>query len=438
MGRDRYVVLGVARVRASWFRDVARWSTSAMVPVEFVKAMSVEEVRVRLRSGRGYSALLADDGLPGVDRDLVDLAREVGAAVLLVEGGRSGRALADLGASAVLAGSFAPDDLLQALAQVATPISTATDPATNQRDDAAGGYRAHLVAVTGAGGTGTSTVAAALSQGLASDARYHQQVCLADLALRGDQALLHGSPDVVPGVIELVEAHRGGLPSLEDVRGLTWEVASRGYHLLLGLRRQRDWTAVRPRAFAASLDSLRRGFRLVLADVDDDLEGEAATGSLDIEERNAMARTTVTAADLVVVVGAPGLTGMHGLVRTTTALLQHGVPGLRLLPVVNRAPRGPRARAELTAAFAALVGGAGLATDVANPLFLSERRGLDAVHRDRVRFPETWAAGLAGSVSQLLEASGARSGEDGVAVEEPVAVRPGELGSWVDLGDENG
>ena len=57
MASDRFVVLGVAQVRSPWFREVARWATSAMLPIEFVKAMSVEEVRVRLRSGRGYSAL---------------------------------------------------------------------------------------------------------------------------------------------------------------------------------------------------------------------------------------------------------------------------------------------------------------------------------------------------------------------------------------------
>ena len=36
MSTDRYVVLGVAQVRSPWFREVARWSTSAMLPIEFV------------------------------------------------------------------------------------------------------------------------------------------------------------------------------------------------------------------------------------------------------------------------------------------------------------------------------------------------------------------------------------------------------------------
>lgn len=434
MAGDRYVVLGVARVRAPWFRDVARWSTGAVVAVEFVKAMSVEEVRVRLRSGRGYSALIADDGLPGLDRDLVDLAREVGASVIVVDGGRGSRSLAELGVSAVLPPSFSPEDLLQTLGQVATPISRATGapgPVTGRP----GGYRGRLLAVSGAGGTGTSTVAAALAQGLASDPRATDLVCLADLALPGEQAMLHGCPDVVPGVIELVEAHRGGQPSIEEVRRVTWRVSERGYHLLLGLRRHRDWTAVRPRAFGAALDGLRRGFRLVVADLDDDLEGEATSGSIDVEERNTMARTTTRAADLVVVTGLPGLKGLHGLVRSTLALLQHGIDAGRILPVVNRAPRGPRARAEVTSAFGQLVGEHGPA--LPSPIFLAERRGLEGILRDGARLPDAWAASVVSSASTLLETAAASDEGDGDMDDALVPVRPGELGAW-SLDDETG
>ena len=77
------------------------------------------------------------------------------------------------------------------------------------------------------GGTGRSTVATALAQGLAGDPRNLDLVCLADLALHADQAMLHGATDVVPGVVELVEAHRTGAPSIDDVRGLTWHVTDR-------------------------------------------------------------------------------------------------------------------------------------------------------------------------------------------------------------------
>src|SRR5688572_23476063 len=169
MARDRYVLLGVAQVRSTWFREVARWATSAVLPAEFVKAMSVEEVRVRLRSGRAYSALLADDSLPGVDRDLVELAREAGCAVIVVDDGRANRPWGELGASGRLPEAFGREHLLQVLAQTATPIARTPDATASSAPTQAPGYRGYLVAVTGAAGTGRSTVAAALAQGLAGD-----------------------------------------------------------------------------------------------------------------------------------------------------------------------------------------------------------------------------------------------------------------------------
>ncbi len=428
MAPDRFVVLGVAQVRSAWFRDLSRWATSATVPVEFVKAMSTEEVRVRLRSGRGYSALLVDDALPGLDRDLVEAAGEAGCAVVVVDSGRTRRAWGDLGASAVLPAVFGRDELMQVLTQVATPIAR-RDPAAMRRDGPPDeGYRGRLLAVTGAGGTGASTVAAGLAQGLAADARYRGTVCLADLALHADQAMLHGAGDVVPGVVDLVEAHRTGSPSIDEVRKLTWPVRPRGYNLLLGLRRHRDWTTVRPRAFAAALDSLRRSFRGVVADVDPDVEGEQATGSVDVEERNTMARIALRQADLVVLVGLPGMKGLHSLVRGAHDLLELGVTGPRLLPVVNRAPKSPRARAEITAAFGPLLDGPGSGT-VPSPTMVAERRHLDDVQRDGARLPDAWLAPLVSSVLALLDV-----GADAHPAAEPgpQRVAPGSLGTWAD------
>src|SRR3546814_19091612 len=91
MATDRFVLLGLAQVRSSWFRDMSRWATTAVVPVEFVKAMSVEELRARLRSGRSFSALIVDEGVVGLDRDLVEPALETGCAVIVVVGDRPRR-----------------------------------------------------------------------------------------------------------------------------------------------------------------------------------------------------------------------------------------------------------------------------------------------------------------------------------------------------------
>jgi hypothetical protein len=177
MAAERFVLLGLAQVRSAWFREVSRWATSASLPIEFVKTMSLEEVRVRLRSGRGYSALLIDDSIPGFDRDLVDLALEVGCAVVVVDTGRGPTSWSELGASAILPADFARGDLLQVLSQVATPVarhSEVTAPEVAVMHPRAG-YRGRLVAVTGAGGAGRSTVAMALAQGLAADPRHAER-----------------------------------------------------------------------------------------------------------------------------------------------------------------------------------------------------------------------------------------------------------------------
>lgn len=430
MTAERFVLLGLAPARSTWFRDVSRWSTSAVLPVEFLKTMSIEELRVRLRSGRGFSALLIDGSVHGLDRDLMELAREVGCAVVVVDGGRGPASWPELGASAVLPADFTRDDLLQVLGQYATPIARRHEAVTTHGSDReAAGYRGQLVAVTGPGGSGRSTVAMAIAQGLAADPRHAELVCLADLALHADQAMLHDARDVVPGIVELVEAHRGGSPTIDAIRSLTWTVERRGYRLLLGLRRHRDWTAVRPRAFDTALDGLRRSFRIVVADIDDDLEGEQTTGSMDVEERNLMARTVSAAADLVVVVGLPGLHGVHAMLRVTRSLLDHGVGGGRILPVVNRAPRGPRARAELTRAFGELLGAGGGTDTVPSPVYLTERRHLDELLRDGGRLPDAWLAPACGPVRGLLDR---QLDPPDNRREEPVAVVPGSLGTWTE------
>jgi hypothetical protein len=433
MSTGRFVVLGLAQVRSAWFAEVGRWATSAVLPLEFVKAMSAEEVRVRLRSGRGHSALLVDDTLTGLDRDLVEVAREAGCAVVVVDSGRGAARAAQVGAAAVLPSTFERDDLLGVLGQVAAPIERLGPVApADASPDERSGYRGRLVAVTGPGGTGASTVAMGIAQGLAGDARYRDVTCLADVALHAQQALLHGSADVVPGLQELAEAHRSGPLSTEAIRTLTWRLPDRGYHLLLGLRRHRDWTAVRPRAYAASLDGLRRAFRLVVADVDPDLEGDDATGSVDVEERNAIARTTCAAADLVVVVGRPGVAGLHGLLRVVTDLLHHGVAGEAILPVCNRAPRSPAARAEVTTAFGDLLLRSGSGATVPAPLHLGERRRLDAAVRDGVGLPGPWVQPLASAVAAVLERRPDSAPKP--EADDLVPVRPGSLGSWTDQG----
>jgi hypothetical protein len=424
MRGERFVVLGLAHGQSGWFRDVARWSNSAAIPVEFLQCMAVEELRARLGSGRAFSAVLVDGGLPGVDRDLLDAARHVGCAVIVVGGRRSEHDWLVLGANATLPAEFDRTMLVDRLENIASRVGRGDEIALLPSWSPAGS-RAPLIAVCGAPGTGASTVAMALTQGLAADIGNRALVLLADLRLDADLAALHDARDVVPGVVDLVEAHRGGVLSAAEIRSLTFRVPSRGYHLLLGLRRHRDWTVLRPRAFEAALDGLRRAYATVVADVDRDLEGEAESGSVDIEERNLMARTVTRTADSVVAVGGAGMTGILGLVRLRIALLEHGVDPARLVTVVNRAPRNPRARAEVTKTLATLSKRSPATGSLASPVFIPERRQLERVVRDVVALPASVVSPVKGAVVGVL----ARSGPAPSAADEPVPVTPGSLGT---------
>lgn len=437
MGADRYVVLGLARARASWFGEVARWATSASLPIDFVKVVSAEEARARLRSGRPFSALLVDGALPALDRDLVELAGQHECAVIVVDDGRRSPPWRELGVAAVLPADVDRQVLLDALTAVARPIARHDDVLADLRpvDKPSGAWRGRSVAVTGAGGVGRSTLAMALASGLAADPRDRGTVVLADLALNAQQALLHDAGDVVPGVIELAEGHRGTALDAAEVRRLCFSVPARGYDLLLGLRRHRDWTALRPRSVAVALDGLRRAYRVVVSDLDPDVEGEAECGSIDVEDRNVLARTALRDAEVVVVVGQPGLAGIHAQVRVVHDLVAFGIAGARIVPVVNRAPRGPRPRAEIVTALARLVGAACPGVTLASsPVFVAERRQLDVALRDGAPLPPPVVRPLTGAVRALLD----RTPElpPPPPAPQPVAVAPGSLGNWSSDDDE--
>jgi hypothetical protein len=438
MAGDRYVVLGLARPRAPWFRSVGQWATSSAIPAEFLKCVSVEELRARLGSARTFSAALLDGAVAGVDRDLLVAARDAGCAVLVVDDGRGRLDWAALGAAAVLPAELTREALLDALATHAELVGRG---AVSPLGDVGGldvpSWRGLVAAVCGPGGTGASTVAAALAQGLGQDARTPGGVVLADLALHAEQAMLHDVRDVVPGVQELVEVHRSRRPGAEEVRALTFDVVERHYHLLLGLRRARYWSTLRRSSFEAALTSLRAAFGVVVCDVTADFEGEDDAGSADVEERNLLARTSVRAADVVLVVGRPGVKGLHSLVRVLADVAAAGVPAERLVPVVNAAARPPRARAEVAAALADLAGPALGGGRTVSPLFLPPRRVEEAL-RDAVPLPAPLPSLLAGAFHAVVDRVGITEPIGTPATPTFTRVTPGSIGSWPDDDDTLG
>lgn len=434
---ERYVLLGVAPVRTAWFGQVAAWASSATLPAEFVRCVSIEEVAARLEGTRTFSALLVDGSLAGLDRDLIDRAATAGCPVLVVDGPEPRRDWVALGASAVLAVDLARDELLEVLESEAVQVPMATfrvaDPP--QRPD---GPLGCLLAVTGPGGTGASVLAIALAQALASDPvplpsedgkeGRGPSVLLADLCRVADQAMYHDAHSLVPGVQEVVEAHRTGRPSSIELLDQTFDVPARGYRLLLGLRRPRHWVSLRRKAVDAALDSLQWLADVVVADVESDVEGEAETGSHEVEERNVLARSTLARADLALVVGDPSLKGTTALVRTVAELVAFGVEPERILPVANRSPRAPRRRAEVTAAVAELVASAaGIRAGRVAPVVHVPDRDPEPALRDGVAVPGAVPRTLARVVATFLAATDPPSVPAG---HQPVPIAPGSLATF--------
>ena len=416
---DRFVVAGLARARTDWFRRVGRWSTEASIPVEFVRCVSVAELRSRLASGRPFSAVLVGSDSPGLDRDLLALAREVNAAPLVVADDPP-RDWLQLGAAVVLPSDLDRLLLVDALTSVATPVRDVELRSGDSVPEPPTGQSGRLVAVTGPGGTGASTAAMAVAQGLVAPDR---DVVLADLRRVAELAMLHDTRVVVPGLQELVDAHRGVDPPASTVVDTTFDVPARGYRLLLGLRRPREWTTLRPRALEASLAGLRRAFDVTVADVDPDVEGEEETGSLDVEERHLASRLTLARADAVLVVGEPSTKGLYSLARLLGDLLAFGVPPQRVVTVCNRSPRSARQRAELTRSLAELLDGQLGGRELSTPLHLPERR-VEAAVRDGIALPSPLPSDLAAAVQPLLDRP--RAAEAFAAV--PVPIAPGSLG----------
>lgn len=437
MSSERYVLLGLAPVRSPWFDAVSQWSNSAALAAEFVKCISAEEVRARLASGRLHSALVVDAAVPSLDRDLVHSAGRSGTPVIVVrDAGRGGPSAEALGAAAELPANFGCDELLDALAANCRPVGSGDHLPSALADVASPLWLAEMITVCGPGGTGASTVAMAIAQGLAADARYAKRVVLADMARHADQAMLHDATDLGPGIQELVEACRIGEIDPAEVRAMTFEVPGRGYQLLLGLRRSEAWAALRPRAIDAGIRGLRRSFQAVVCDVEGDFEGESDGGSSDVEERNHLARSAVLHSTVVVAVGVPGIKGVHSLARLVRSLLTAGVQAERILPVMNRAPRSPRSRAELSRAFAALTGpdppadgGRRMATKlvVAAPVPLPERK-LEECLRDGTAIPSS----LVDPIDRAVRALSERLADAAPAEPMPARITPGSLAHWPD------
>ena len=273
----------------------------------------------------------------------------------LVVAGDVERDWSALGATAVLGPSLTRGDLLEALSEHATPINRVEQ--VSLPDDevpATAGFRGRLIAVTGRGGTGRSTLAMALAQGLGADLRYSGTVCLADLVppRRPGRAARRSRRRARRAGARRGPPQRHPAPRATSARS-TFDVPSAATACCSACAATATGRPCGPAPCEAALDGLRRAFRLVVADVDADFEGEAET-RLDRRRgaqragphrrRAADARRRRRAAGAE----GPARPGPHGRRRARSSASTPAASS----PSSTRRRAAPRARAELTRAFA--------------------------------------------------------------------------------------
>jgi Mrp family chromosome partitioning ATPase len=326
----RHRVATVGRPGPAWPRAVARWGSGATLPLDATTCVSADELRA-LVVDAAVDLAIVEAGLPGVDRVLADDVRRTGTALAVVTTPTLTAAAERLDPDALLPADFGAQ-ALAAVLQAHARTRARPRPTPGPGPGPASEESPELVAVTGPGGTGASTVA----QALAAQRAGLGPVVLADLALEADQHLRHGVAPGHDGVFELAEALRHA-PAAAIAVPIAPQPA--GYDLLCGLRRRQEWTILCGSVAEHVLASLLPRGGLIIADIDADLDGRVESGSLDLEERNGLARVVATRASTIVVVGRWSTTGVHRLARTLLDFEAHGIPRDRLLPVLNHAPK---------------------------------------------------------------------------------------------------
>ncbi len=392
----RFVLVALARPRAVWLDRIVHLANSGAVAAEVRKCVGVVDLLGQIGPGRAVSAVILDAGVHGVDRDLLQRVKSMGAAVVIVRDPQVSHDWSALGADATVRHDFGAHELLETLLRSATPVARTEFAPLGPIDGHRGvvPWDGSLIAVLGPGGTGVSTVAAAAAQGLGRVDARHLGIALIDLRLCAEQSVLHDADPSNPGLLEIVDLCRLGSPDPETVRSILTAIPNRSYDLLPGLRRPRLWTQLRPSSTLEALRALRRAYGIVVADLDGTLEGESECGSLDVEDRHQLSRIALEQATVVLTVGHSSMKGLHSLTRTIRDAVEFGVDPVVIQPVFNHCASGARARAGYAAALAELTDGLGLTS---SPVFIPTRDIDDRV-RALTPFPNAIVGPLTGSI----------------------------------------
>ena len=227
-------------------------------------------------------------------------------------------------------------------------VADPEEPAGDDGDDGEG----RLVAVWGpTGAPGRTTVAVGLADELAG---LGVETLLADADVYGGvvgQVL--GFLDEAPGLAAAARLANNGALDLTSLARLAPGATPR-LRVLTGISRADRWPELRPAAVEHVWAVARRLAEVTVVDCGFSLEeDEELSFDTMAPRRNAVTLATLTAADLVVVVGAADPVGIQRLVRAV-AELAGSVPAARTRVVVNRLRRsavGPEPRRQLADAM---------------------------------------------------------------------------------------
>lgn len=122
-----------------------------------------------------------------------------------------------------------------------------------------------------------------------------------------------------------------------------------GYWVVRGAGHPHAWTTVRAEAAARAVEALTMAADVVVAVADPDLDGEAETGSVDLEERHALARASVRTASAIAVAddGTPVGTAVALATAAAASTLAGPTPTLARFGADGRAIRSGGAAATI-------------------------------------------------------------------------------------------
>lgn len=380
--------------RNPWIHEFLRWANSGVLTLHVTKCISTAELRAHLEAVTPGHLALLDAEVPGVSTDLLNLCDATQTQVLLYDD----RAMRhSRWQAAGVQHLLTRDSTLHSVSKILqaqlidrvseTPHEFAYEPEAPGK----------LIAVCGTGGVGVTSTACLLAQGLVQQLPLDQSVLVSDFSFTADLAVLHDASDVMPCLEEFLDLVRTKHATVHDVRQLTHYVEERGYHALLGIHRAPGWSLVTQRTAHQVLLALRRSFGYSILDLPWALHGERETGFTDLDDYHALARLGASQADLVLVVGRPGLKGLRSLHQLSRSLRDLGVAPERIVRVITAAPKSKRSRAALLRNLEAL-------SDVfLGPVLFVESFPIETSFFDGVRFPQGVSASLAKSVLALSE-----------------------------------